>query len=111
MLDLKLAARAQGVSLVGRRLFPENLRGLAPPLLTPPLIAAVARQHFIVVTQVDEFGWFQIADPAIGVLRVPFDQLRRIWRGECLLVTRVERRVLKQESGRGPADGPRKVKA
>lgn len=88
MLNLKLAAERMGVSLTGRRLDSSNLRSLPVPL-----IAAVREHHFVVITRVDGWGSLEVADPAIGLIRITFDNFCRIWRGECLLVEGVERRA------------------
>ncbi len=81
MLALKQAAIRIGVRVTGLRLDPSRLRGVPVPLL-----AAVEGDHFVVITRVDEWGCVEVADPAIGLVRFPFDQFRRIWQGECLLV-------------------------
>lgn len=80
MFSLKLLAERKGLRSQGWKL---TLRDL---LNTPmPAVLFVHGDHFVVADSVSSDGDFFLRDPALGRLKVPQRNIRKIWHGETLV--------------------------
>ncbi|MFA6467758.1 MAG: cysteine peptidase family C39 domain-containing protein [Bacteroidota bacterium] len=82
MLVLKETAEKKGLHVRGWRLTVNDL--LAKPF---PAILFIKGNHFIVVDSVRHEELF-LRDPALGRIKMPVEQLPKIWGGETLILTK-----------------------
>ena len=80
MFSLKLLAEKKGLKAKGWRLTLKDL-----PNTPMPAVLFVHGDHFVVADSVSSDGDFFLRDPALGRLKVPQRNIRRIWHGETLV--------------------------